>query len=221
MGCSAGSIATQAWSSEILTTFKYKKAAVVPDSYIGVFPPDTQGPLIYDFGACTTDILPKVLEAECLNQTLTLQKLVLTWLADMPTIPFTFIQSKVDSTQMSFYVALAISQGQNPVITQREFYNQVNEIMEQYNQYDNFVTYLVDGSQHCFTPLGVYYTAGPLGPREGSSDDPLVHEWVESLPLDSGQSIATVCEGTLKASNADDGTTYCSSELDPKVFTQP
>lgn len=46
MGCSAGSIGAQLWSTPILNILKWSSAAVVPDSYIGVFPEGTQGPLI-------------------------------------------------------------------------------------------------------------------------------------------------------------------------------
>jgi len=226
MGCSAGSIASQVWSREILLAFKYQQAAIIPDSYIGVFPPNTQGPLIYNFGACTTDILPPNLQAECLNQTLTLQDVVLAWLPAFPEVPYSYIQSKVDSTQMSFYVALALSEGGNPILTQREFYSDVNDIMDQYNQYGNFVTYLVDGSQHCFTPYDLFYTAGPLGPKEKSPTDTPMDGWVWSLPLHSGDTISTVCEGTIQKNGvmgvgASDGTTYCSSQLYPKNFTAP
>ena len=37
MGDSAGAIATQVWSSALLERFSYKKAAIIPDSYIGNF----------------------------------------------------------------------------------------------------------------------------------------------------------------------------------------
>jgi len=94
MGCSAGSLATQIWSNEMLTTFQYKKAAVVPDSYIGVFPPNSQGPLIYDYGCCVEDLLPPDLYAMCINQTLTLQDVMAVWFLNHPNIPFNYIQSK-------------------------------------------------------------------------------------------------------------------------------
>ena len=67
---------------------------------------------------------------------------------------------------MSFYVALAVSLGKNPVLSQGKFYNLSNAIMESYNTYPNFVVYLVDGGHHTFTPMSQYYTAGPHGPRE-------------------------------------------------------
>lgn len=49
MGCSAGSIGAQLWGNQIVTNLKWNQAAVIPDSYAGVFPEGSQGPLIYDF----------------------------------------------------------------------------------------------------------------------------------------------------------------------------
>lgn len=46
MGCSAGSIGAQVWSSPILETLSWTEAAVIPDSYIAVFPDGTQGTLL-------------------------------------------------------------------------------------------------------------------------------------------------------------------------------
>lgn len=49
MGCSAGSIGAQLWGNQAVTRVKWSRAAVMPDSYAGVFPPGSQGPLIYDY----------------------------------------------------------------------------------------------------------------------------------------------------------------------------
>lgn len=49
MGCSAGSIGAQLWGNQAVTRLKWDRAAVMPDSYAGVFPPGSQGPLIYNF----------------------------------------------------------------------------------------------------------------------------------------------------------------------------
>ena len=48
-GCSAGSLGTQIWAEYILKTFDSKESAVVSDSYAGVFPDGTQGPLVYEY----------------------------------------------------------------------------------------------------------------------------------------------------------------------------
>jgi len=222
MGCSAGSLATQIWSNEMLATFKYKSAAVVPDSYIGVFPPNSQGPLIYDYGCCVESLLPPDLYALCINQTLTLQDVMSVWLSNNPTIPFNYVQSKADATQMSFYSMLAITVGDDPFITDSEFYSKSIAIMAAYNVNPNFVVYEVNGPQHCFTPYTLYDTAGPLGPNQGpTTGTEMLDEWIPSLPLSSGQSISTVCEGKVQATeNIATGIspTYCSSSLVPKTF---
>mmetsp|Transcript_15439 Transcript_15439/g.43752 ORF Transcript_15439/g.43752 Transcript_15439/m.43752 type:complete len:447 (+) Transcript_15439:86-1426(+) len=235
MGCSAGSIAAQVWSREILNAVSWTEAAVVPDSYIGVFPPNTQGPLIYDYGGCTTDILPPELQSQCLAQNLTLQTVMEYWMAESPNVPFSYVQSKVDIVQISFYSLLATSTGHNPFIGRSEFYDRVNDIMEGYNVYPEFVTYLVDGPQHCFTNMNLYYDAGPTGPHEGeTSGTTMVHDWVNSVPLASGDSIDTVCEGKPRDTTiavpqnlAENemfrrvALTYCSTELYPKTYVEP
>jgi hypothetical protein len=38
IGQSAGSVAAQQWSDYLLTTFEYKSAIVIPDSFVGVAP---------------------------------------------------------------------------------------------------------------------------------------------------------------------------------------
>ena len=72
-----------------------------------------------------------------------------------------YIQSKTDIVQMSFYIAIGVTTPDTSAsITPEQFYSDVNTIFEGYNKNDNFLTYLVDGDQHCFTPSSVYYTAG-------------------------------------------------------------
>lgn len=44
-----GSIGAQLWGNQAVTRLNWNQAAVMPDSYAGVFPPDSQGPLIYNF----------------------------------------------------------------------------------------------------------------------------------------------------------------------------
>jgi len=225
MGQSAGSIGAQVWAGEILQFIGYEKASVNPDSYLGVFPPNSQGPLIYNFGACGAGNIsalhiPDYLYQMCLNETLTLQNITAYWLSAFPDVPFGFIESKADTTQISFYSALAISIGDNPILTENEFYNRANAIMEMYNVYDNFVVYLVDGSQHTFTPNKLYYEAGPDGPRQ---KDPktgqiMLDVWVPDFPLSSGDTAMTICDGK---DEEDINPKYCDENLVGKTYTQP
>ena len=132
---------------------------------LGVFPVGSQGPLIEGFGTCTSP-MAKVLSptnlAKCTAKTLTLQDLNDQYMTEAPTVPFSFIQSKTDIVQQSFYVAVGASTNTSAVITPAEFYNGVNTIFGTYSKnHQNFLTYLVDGDQHCFTPLKLYLTADP------------------------------------------------------------
>ncbi len=57
-------------------------------------------------------------------------------------------------------MAVGLSFKTNFLITKEEFYAKLNEAFSGYNKQPNFLTYLVDNDQHCFTPMSVYYTAG-------------------------------------------------------------
>jgi hypothetical protein len=96
MGCSAGSIGAQLWGNNVLKELKWKTAAVVPDSYAGVFPDDTQGPLIYDYGACTVlnnFVAPESgLMEKCDNETITLQDIMKYNFELEPKIPYGYLQ---------------------------------------------------------------------------------------------------------------------------------
>ena len=78
-GQSAGSIGAQVWADQILTQFKaklpYQRAAVIPDSYAGVFPPGSQGPTMVDFGICDSPVIANSQELIdlCNRNNLTLQ----------------------------------------------------------------------------------------------------------------------------------------------------
>jgi hypothetical protein len=55
----------------------------------------------------------------------------------------------------------------NSKITPALFYEKVNGVFSEYNlEHRNFLTYLVDGPMHCFTPLDVYYKADAKGPED-------------------------------------------------------
>jgi hypothetical protein len=94
MGCSAGSIGAQMWGNKILTSLRWKTSAVVPDSYAGVFPEGTQGPLIYDFGACSVinQFASESLVEMCNAETLTLQDLMFELIGETPTVPYAYVQ---------------------------------------------------------------------------------------------------------------------------------
>eukprot|EP01040_Poterioochromonas_malhamensis_P016298 gene16298-18471_t len=151
-GCSAGSIGAQLWGNEATKQINWKHAAVIPDSFAGVFPDGSSGPLIYNFGFCSSGFLSTEFYQRCINQQLELYDIVMEYIAENPSIPYNFIQSKIDIVQHSIYTAVAVSTDTKPIIlTSEEFYKRVNTIFGLYNQGDltrqanpNFVTYLVD-----------------------------------------------------------------------------
>ena len=68
------------------------QAAVVPDSYAGVFPVGSQGPLVYNYGFCSSGFLSDPLYQKCMNQELTLQDINMEFIANTPSVPTSFIQ---------------------------------------------------------------------------------------------------------------------------------
>jgi hypothetical protein len=228
MGCSAGSIGAQLWAKQVLTSLKWQKAAVVPDSYAGVFPADTLGPLIYDYGFCSSGFLSPELYQKCINKELDLQEALIEFASATPSVPYSYIQSKTDIVQLSFYIAIGITtNATQKLISPTGFYNGVTNIFGGYNKaLPNFVTYLVDGDHHCFTNQNLYYIADTEGPEDDGKEttSPLVYQWVNPLPLSNSQSVNTTCDGNLQTPNtvafdkADN--TYCSTTVVPKEFVE-
>lgn len=51
----------------------------------------------------------------------------------------------------------------------------------------------------------------------------MMYEWAAKMPLDSKESIDTVCEGNVKENGetTSGDVTYCDADLVPKEFTEP
>lgn len=132
MGCSAGSIGAQLWSNQLVTHLSADRVAIIPDSYAGLFPDNTQGPLVYEYGFCSSGfILTDELLAKCNAQQMTLQDLNAEFFAADGAVPYAFIQSKTDNIQISFYESVARSFGIIPAkISPEDFYTGVNNIFE-------------------------------------------------------------------------------------------
>jgi hypothetical protein len=223
MGCSAGSIGAQLWGQELLTQFKWKQAAVVPDSYAGVFPPGSLGQLIYNYGFCSSGFLTPAMTKKCNEQTLTLEEIDLEFMTNNPKVPYTFLQSKTDAVQMSFYISVGqTTNTTSKTITPTEFYNQVNDLFGDYNAVrKNFLTYLVDGDHHCFTCYDLFFEADTKGPEDNgtTTTTKMMADWVNQLPLSSGEVMDTLCDGALKGTVGPDNT-YCSNKVVPKEFVE-
>merc|ERR1719282_93974 len=92
-GSSAGALGTMAWSNYLLDTFQASKAAVIVDSYMGVFPSGTQGPTIKNFGACNLPIFADFKDA-CDREEVTIQDVFDFTIGRHPAVAFSVIQPK-------------------------------------------------------------------------------------------------------------------------------
>ncbi len=224
MGASAGSLGAQLWAEQVLKQLNWKQAAVLPDSYAGVFAPGSLGPIIYDYGFCESGFLSPALYTKCINKQLDLIDMGLEFQANTPTVPWGYLQSKTDVVQLAFYIALAATTRSEPVlITPNDFYNGVNSIFGTYNAVSkNFITYLVDGDHHVFSNQDLYYHADTMGPRDSgkSTDTEMLYNWVNHFPLRENQSVNTRCDGTLQGSKERADNTYCSNNVSPKNYVE-
>jgi hypothetical protein len=226
MGCSAGSIGAQLWGRQVLSGLKWNKAAVVPDSYAGIFPEGSTGPLMYGFGFCSSGFLSPELYTKCINQQLTFEDVDLEQIAATPNVPYTFIQSKVDVVQRSFFRAVAFTGNYSDSKMSPEiFYDDVSTLFGTYNaKLPNFLVYLVDGHNHCYTPRETYYLTDAYSPWDKRGDG-MLHDYMAALPLSAGQQASTVCVGPVQAAGAlqlpsNDSNAYCSAGIVPKTFVQ-
>eukprot|EP01038_Epipyxis_sp_PR26KG_P006371 gene6371-8773_t len=226
MGASAGSVGSQLWGKTILNSFSYKQASVIPDSYAGVFPEGSQGPLIYDFGFCKSGFLSSSLYSKCVAQTLTFQDINLEFFAATPNVPYAFIQSKSDIIQESFYVAIGLTtRNTTAAITPAEFYNGLNDVFGLYKaNLPNVVVYLVNGINHVYTDRPLYFISDSYSPTDGGkkSKNILLQDWVNKLSLTSGEQIDTVCEVNESSEkiSENDVNNYCSANVSPHSYIQ-
>ncbi|RYY82394.1 hypothetical protein EON63_13410 [archaeon] len=181
--------------------------------------------MVKGYGFCTSGFLNDELQKECDAGTMELTELDLS-LMDTPSVPYVFIQAKTDIVQQSFYISIAISiNATKKTITPTEFYNGVNDIFGLYSaQRSNFVTYLIDGDHHCYTPQIQYYTADPISMDDNGANtqNMNLYEYVNTLPLSKNMQISTVCDGTIKGVRGEaDDNTYCSSRVVPKTYVEP
>jgi len=213
-GWSAGAMGVQAWADHLLGAFKYKAAAVIADSYAGIFPPGTQGPYIFDFGACSNSIWPPDLLDLCSKKEATLQMVFSRAIKRFPNVKFGIIQSKADSMQRTFYRGIALTHGmfRKSRLSGPQLFYETNAVFEGYNLMPNFVVYYVEGTQHCFTQCNSFYRTNTTGP---TSDKPTLHRWVRSF-VTSGVSPSTECSGVLLPNRVSNGVHYCDVLLSAK-----
>jgi len=223
-GCSAGSIGAQLWSDVLLTEFAYDKAAVVADSYIGVFPPGLEGPLIEDFGFCDTALTPSDLESKCESGELELQDLFERSMDQYPATPFAHIQSKYDKVQREYYVGLTVTNDKpgdviRPIgLTKNAFADEMNEMLEIYDTHKNYVSYVVTSNQHCYTPFSLFYEADATS-AYGGGDGVSLLDWLGGFPLETEEdTVDSVCDGPEKEKGQWHGHVYCDAAQEGKTF---
>lgn len=197
MGCSAGSLGVQPWASTLLREFPAVSQSVVADSYLGIFPEGTQAPIIGEtFNACSLPLLSPNLAALCDAGTITVQDMVEEALSttDFENVSWTFINSKTDAVQISFYFAICLlgPGDMSQVILPRGYYAMVNEVLLKYKNASDLdlSVFIVEGCLHCFTPFSEFDGAhglgnGPVwvGPRGNASDtgSPVLENWLARL----------------------------------------
>jgi len=173
-GSSAGAIGAQLWARSWLQSFDYKKAAVIADSYAGVYPQDTQGPVFRSYGVCGTDVLDDALVQACQNGNISLQAVVTNLLQNNATVTFASIDSKHDWVQTGFYELISDKLGQG-LVTPRgvrgeygEFEQQLFDVVNTYaRESKSTAFYLVKKVQHTFLDHQNIYKTNVCGPNGG------------------------------------------------------
>jgi len=216
MGCSAGAIGAQVWARKVLNTFPAERAAVVADSCAGILPQPAQHSLMHRLGDCDETIVPPDLCVSSAWRELTVSQVFDRTMEDFPGVTFASINSKSDSIQVYFWtiVTAAFPTSGEPLTINNETYlRKLNRnILQRYDRHANFVSYLVDGSVHCFTCHNRLYSADATGPapkNSASSQLPLA-AWLLGL-VDGGTSrlSRSECSGELLEWPSWHGTTYC------------
>jgi len=224
-GSSAGSLGTMGWADHMLSTFQYNKATVIVDSYLGVFPPGTQGPTIRNFGMCSLPIFPNTpnFQAICDAGEMSIQDVFDNTMAAHPTVAFAVQQAKWDLVQRLFYGAIALSFFDLDVYqSSTEFYETTNTMLERFGRHRNFVNYYVDGGAHTFLWFDAYYTATVKGVTGllGDAGKPDLATWTNAL-IDH-QPVQSQCNGPLERNGGEnwfiDDTDYCYKALYPKTL---
>jgi len=214
-GSSAGALGTMAWSHQLLSDFQYSKAAVIVDSYMGVFPGGTQGPTIKNFGSCNLPIFSnfrQVCEAGQSN----IQDVFDFAITSHPSVAFSMLQPKGDLVQIGFYAAIAITYGRLDIILANGLYERSNAIKEGFDNKPNFVHFIIDGGSHTFLAGGSFYSATVTG--EGGGSGANMKDWVTALV--DHQAVESACNGPLERNGGNawlfKNTRYCYQELFPK-----
>ena len=223
-GESAGSLGAQAWSDALLAALPARARVVLPDSYLGIFPPGSQGGILRDTwpvcdgGGALARSLSPALRAACRAGNLTLQAWVGEAMARHGATAFAWIQSKEDAVQRAYYAALAATLGAPPLaLGPDEFYRRANEVLLEYDAAPNAVHFLAQAAMHTYTEAAWFYSATPSG-LGGGGGGPRLSEWVAGL-VGSPPVASTECDGEQLEQAEWSGRAYCAKEMAGKVFS--
>lgn len=210
-GSSAGALGVQFWSGFLLQRLHYTKAAVIVDSLAGLFPHAALKPLLKLYGVCSyvgsLTLTSAPLASLCQRSQLTIQAVLLSTMRTFSTVPFSFLQSKEDAVQISFFDGVDLTQGlSSGVLDGPSFYIATQSFLESYNAAPNWVIYWVNGDTHEFLTQRWFFEADTMHSgassfrrRLSSTDNsstsapPLMCVWISRLPLAVGKSISSQC----------------------------
>jgi len=217
-GGSAGALGVQVWAHPIKVQLDAidnncfpSRAVFIIDSYVGFFPPGIQGKFVRDtWNLCENPLVMKYYSDDvmqkCRAGILEAFDFVKEAASYHSNVPFAFIQSKVDSTQETFYSSIAITETnmslQDDFLTECEFFNGVNSILQQYTDYPNIVTYFINSKQHMYLTYERLYTSDAAGTKTTAFEPNLI-TWISLL----NSYASTECVGDVR--NAKD----CDPEL--------
>jgi len=204
-GDSAGAMGAQLWAKTILSELDFDLASVVPDSYVGVFPPSF-GPKCQEYGLCDLPLLGSdALIQMCRRGKISIMSIfndTITTFAGEPTIRFGMISSKYDFVQMTYYSAFAISYPDVHALplnpwggpSRNRFYGMANAVFQEYNKNDNFKLYLVSATMHTYTELDVVYNASTVSWNSRSSTSAPMIDWISKF-IPPGENAEDRCDG--------------------------
>merc|ERR1719282_2297612 len=100
-----------------------------------------------------------------------------------PKVAFAHINSKEDAVQIGFFGVIGFFFGGGLSIDAPTFYYYSNFVMNTYNKYPNYVTYIMNGDFHCPTIYAVeYLTSTTLGPNTTApAGTSTLKEWITKL----------------------------------------
>ena len=138
------------------------------------------------------------LHQQCWDGELEIPDVLENTMARFPHVSFLAINSKSDAIQRGFHGLFGTIMGP------RAFYNALISLYRRYSTYPNFVSYIVDGSMHCFTQWKHLYEVYPNGVAElerHSHSGLALIDALQRLPLESGASLPAQCNGKYSVSN--------------------